>query len=155
KGLAMNSLMEFYYLCRNVLVKSETDYDKFDMAFAEFFQGIQSEDDIPEELWNWLNEGELERDIDDMPAWAKEHDFDQLMEMFRERLAEQTEKHDGGNYWIGTGGTSPMGHGGYNPAGIRVGEIGEHTSELQSRFDLVCRLLLEKKKIIMYRIVEF
>ena len=102
KGLAMNSLMEFYYLCRNVLVKSETDYDKFDMAFAEFFQGIQSEDDIPEELWNWLNEGELERDIDDMPAWAKEHDFDQLMEMFRERLAEQTEKHDGGNYWIGT-----------------------------------------------------
>ena len=52
KGLAMNSLMEFYYLCRNVLVKSETDYDKFDMAFAEFFQGIQSEDDIPEELWN-------------------------------------------------------------------------------------------------------
>ena len=71
KGLAMNSLMEFYYLCRNVLVKSETDYDKFDMAFAEFFQGIQSEDDIPEELWNWLKEGELERDIDDMPAWAK------------------------------------------------------------------------------------
>ena len=131
KGLAMNSLMEFYYLCRNVLVKSETDYDKFDMAFAEFFQGIQSEDDIPEELWNWLNEGELERDIDDMPAWAKEHDFDQLMEMFRERLAEQTEKHDGGNYWIGTGGTSPMGHGGYNPAGIRVGGSGRHRSAVK------------------------
>ena len=131
RGLAMNSLMEFYYLCRNVLIKSETDYDRFDMAFAEYFQGIQSPDDIPQELWDWLNQGELERDIADMPAWAKEHDFEQLMEMFRERLAEQTEKHDGGNYWIGTGGTSPMGHGGYNPAGIRVGGYSRHKSAVK------------------------
>ena len=131
RGLAMNSLMEFYYLCRNVLIKSETDYDRFDMAFAEYFQGIQTPDDIPKELWDWLNQGELERDIADMPAWAKEHDFEQLMEMFRERLAEQTEKHDGGNYWIGTGGTSPMGHGGYNPAGIRVGGYSRHKSAVK------------------------
>lgn len=131
KGLAMNSLMEFYYLCRNVLIKTESDYDKFDMAFAEYFQGIQTADDIPEELWNWLSAGELERKLDDMPAWAKEYDFDELMQMFKERLAEQTEKHDGGNYWIGTGGTSVMGHGGYNPAGIRVGGYGRHQSAIK------------------------
>ena len=131
KGLAMNSLMEFYYLCRNILVKTESDYDKFDMAFAEYFQGIQTVDEIPEELWNWLSADELERELDDMPAWAREYDFDELMEMFRQRLAEQDEKHDGGNYWIGTGGTSAMGHGGYNPAGIRVGGHGRHQSAVK------------------------
>lgn len=131
RGLAMNSLTEFYYLGRNVLVKSEADYDKFDMAFAEYFQGIVSADDIPQELWDWLNQDELERPLDDMPAWAAEHGFNELMEMFRERLSEQTEKHDGGNYWIGTGGTSPMGHGGYNPAGIRVGGYSRHKSAVK------------------------
>lgn len=131
KGLAMNSLMEFYYLCRNILVKTESDYDKFDMAFAEYFQGIQTVDEIPEELWNWLSADELGRELDDMPAWAREYDFDELMEMFRQRLAEQDEKHDGGNYWIGTGGTSAMGHGGYNPAGIRVGGHGRHQSAVK------------------------
>ncbi len=131
KGLAGNSLMEFYYLCRNVLVKTEADYDKFDMAFAGYFQGIETIEELPEELMAWLSEGELERDIADMPEWAKEHDLEELMEMFRQRLAEQTEKHDGGNYWIGTGGTSPMGHGGYNPAGIRVGGYGRHRSAVQ------------------------
>lgn len=131
KGLAGNSLIEFYYLCRNVLVKTEADYDKFDMAFAEYFQGIESVDDIPGELWDWLSEGERERDLEDMPAWAKEHDLDELRKMFSERLEEQKEKHDGGNYWIGTGGTSPMGHGGYNPAGVRVGGYSRHKSAIQ------------------------
>ena len=112
KGLAMNSLLEFYYLCRNVLIKNEADYDKFDLAFAEYFQGVETVEEIPDELWQWLHTDERERDILDRPDWAKEYDFDKLMEMFRERLAEQTEKHDGGNYWIGTGGTSAMGHGG-------------------------------------------
>lgn len=131
KGLARNSLMEFYYLCRNVLIKSETEYDKFDMAFAEYFQGVETVEDIPEELWDWLHTGELERDMDDRPDWAKEYDFEELMEMFKERLLEQTEKHDGGNYWIGTGGTSAMGHGGYNPAGIRVGGSSRHKSAVK------------------------
>lgn len=131
KGLAMNSLSEFYFLCRNVLIKSEAEYDKFDMAFAEYFQGIESVEDLPEELLQWLNSGELERDLADMPDWAKGHDFDELMKMFKERLAEQTEEHHGGNYWIGTGGTSPMGRGGYNPAGIRVGGYSRHKSAVK------------------------
>ena len=131
RGMAENSLMEFYYLCRNILIKSETDYDKFDMAFAEYFKGIESVDEIPEELKQWLSQDELERMIDDMPEWAKEYDLDTLRQMFKERLEEQNEKHDGGNYWVGTGGTSPFGHGGYNPAGIRVGSTGRHQSAIQ------------------------
>lgn len=131
KGLAMNSLLEFYYLCRNVLIKNEADYDKFDLAFAEYFQDVETVEEIPDELWQWLHTDERERDILDRPDWAKEYDFDKLMEMFRERLAEQTEKHDGGNYWIGTGGTSAMGHGGYNPAGIRVGGYSRHRTAVQ------------------------
>jgi Uncharacterized protein conserved in bacteria len=131
KGLADNSLIEFYYLCRNVLVKTEADYDKFDLAFAEYFQGIQTVEDIPEELWNWLNQDELERDIMDKPDWAKEYSLDELKKMFEERLAEQKEKHDGGNYWVGTGGTSPFGHGGYNPAGVRIGGESRHKSAVK------------------------
>ena len=131
RGMAENSLMEFYYLCRNVLIKSETEYDKFDQAFAEYFKGIESVDEIPQELRDWLSHDELERMLEDMPDWAKEYDLDTLRRMFRERLSEQTEKHDGGNYWVGTGGTSPFGHGGYNPAGIRVGGEGRHQSAIQ------------------------
>ncbi len=130
-GMAENSLVEFYYLARNVLIKSETEYDKFDQAFAEYFQGIESVDEIPQELKDWLSQGELERLMEDMPEWAREYDLDTLRRMFRERLNEQTEKHDGGNYWVGTGGTSPFGHGGYNPAGIRVGGYGRHQSAIQ------------------------
>ncbi|MCI8608492.1 MAG: VWA domain-containing protein [Firmicutes bacterium] len=131
KGLADNSLIEFYYLCRNVLVKTEADYDKFDMAFAKYFEGVESVEEIPDELWDWLSQGELERDLLDKPEWAKEYDLDELMKMFKERLEEQKEKHDGGNYWIGTGGTSAMGHGGYNPAGIRVGGYSRHKSAVK------------------------
>lgn len=131
QGMAGNSLLEFYYLCRNVLVKTEADYDAFDLAFAKYFEGVETAGDIPAELLDWLNQGELERDLSDRPDWAKEYDFDELMKMFQERLAEQTEKHDGGNYWIGTGGTSAMGHGGYNPAGIRVGGYGRHQSAVK------------------------
>ena len=130
-GLTQSSLMEFYYLCKNILVKSETDYDKFDMAFAEYFQGIKAIDEFPDELLHWLNDGNLERDINDMPEGAKEYDFEELKKMFQERLAEQREKHDGGNYWIGTGGTSSMGNGGYNPAGIRVGGYSRHKTAIQ------------------------
>ncbi len=131
QGLAQNSLLEFYYLCRNILIKTEADYDKLDMAFAQYFQGVESIEELPKELMEWLSQDELERDLQDRPAWAKAYDFDELMKMFQERLAEQTEKHDGGNYWIGTGGTSAMGHGGYNPAGIRVGGYSRHKSAVK------------------------
>ncbi len=135
QGLAENSLLEFYYLCRNVLVKSESDYDTLDQAFGAYFQGIETIDDIPDELKQWLAEDGLERDLEDMPDWAKEYDMDTLRKMFAERLAEQNERHNGGNYWVGTGGTSPFGNGGWNPAGIRVGGASRHRSAVQVAAD--------------------
>ncbi len=122
KNLAGSSLTGFYFLCKSILVKSESDYDKLDGVFAEYFAAVKTPEDLPEEFWKWLEESERERDINDKTVMD---DFllelDELLKRFRERIEEQKEKHDGGNYWIGTGGTSTMGRGGYNPRGIRVG----------------------------------
>lgn len=133
QGLGQSSLSAFYYLCRAVLIKSEADYDKFDMAFAEFFKGVKTPEEIPEEVWNWLDKELevpaefIERMMKDLPQF----DFDELQKMLEERLKEQHEEHNGGGYWIGTGGTSPFGHGGYNPAGIRIGGESRHRSAVQ------------------------
>lgn len=132
KGLAGSSLTGFYQLCRSILVKTESDYDKFDQIFAEYFRGIETPEDLPAEFWKWLSESERERALDDhgdRELFAKE--LEELLQMFEERIKEQKEKHDGGNYWIGTGGTSPMGRGGYHPSGIRVGGRSRHKSALQ------------------------
>lgn len=105
QGLAQSSLTSFYYLCRAVLIKSETEYDKFDLAFAEFFKGVEHQEDIPEEVWDWLeNEYQipahaLEKAMQNLQA----HDFEELQKMLEERLKEQKEEHHGGGYWIGTG----------------------------------------------------
>lgn len=132
KGLAGSSLTGFYHLCKSILVKSETEYDKFDSVFAEYFRGIATPEDLPEEFWKWLNEDVRVRDMDDKTVMD---DFllelDELLQRFRERMEEQKERHDGGNYWIGTGGTSTMGHSGYNPRGIRVGGESRHKSAVQ------------------------
>ncbi len=133
QGLGQSSLSAFYYLCRAVLIKSEVDYDKFDLAFAEFFQGVETPEDIPQEVWDWLDK-EL---VESAKAFEKammnlpQYDFDELQKMLEERLKEQKEEHHGGGYWIGTGGTSPFGHGGYNPAGIRIGGESRHRSAVQ------------------------
>lgn len=132
KGLAKASLTGFYHLCRSILIKTESDYDKFDQVFAEYFKGVETPEDLPEEFWKWLEEGDIERALDDLgdkELFAKE--LDELLRMFEERIREQKERHDGGNYWIGTGGTSTMGRGGYNPAGIRVGGRSRHKTALQ------------------------
>ena len=132
KGLCGASLMNFYYLCRSILIKSESEYDKFDSVFAEYFGGIESEDDLPEEFWKWLDEDARVRDINDKTMLD---DFllelEELLQRFKERVEEQKERHDGGNYWIGTGGTSTMGHGGYHQRGIRTGGEGRHKSAVQ------------------------
>lgn len=132
KGLAKASLTGFYHLCRSILIKTESDYDKFDQVFAEYFQGVETPEDLPEEFWKWLAEEDRERALDDLgdkELFAKE--LDELLRMFEERIKEQKERHDGGSYWIGTGGTSVMGRGGYNPAGIRVGGKSRHKTALQ------------------------
>jgi uncharacterized protein with von Willebrand factor type A (vWA) domain len=127
-----NSLMDFYQLCRAILIKSEADYDKFDLAFAEFFKDIQSIEDIPEEVWQWLDKDlsdeSLELGYDNL---FPEYDLDELRSLLAERLAEQKEEHNGGNYWIGTNGTSAFGHSGYHPGGIRIGGKSRHLSAIQ------------------------
>lgn len=130
--LGNSTLTGFYHLCRSILVKSEADYDTLDKVFALYFKNIKEFEELPEEVWQWLENGELERALEDIP----DIDFDdlsiaELMKMFQERLEEQNEEHHGGNRWIGTGGTSPFGRGGYNPKGIRIGGQSRHQSAVK------------------------
>ncbi len=125
RGLHGSSMIGFYSLARSVLIKDEARLDAFDQAFAEQFKGVAHVAKIEEEVWRWL-ETALERYPID-PALLKmleQVDVEALRELFEQRLREQTERHDGGNKWIGTGGTSPFGHSGYHPGGIRVGGEG-------------------------------
>ncbi|MBQ4340106.1 MAG: VWA domain-containing protein [Firmicutes bacterium] len=132
KGLCRSSLVDFYYLCRSIVVKSESEFDKFDLAFAEFFRGVETADDIPDEVWKWLDE-EIRPAmmIDKLKQEFPQYELDELLKMLEERIKEQTEAHQGGNYWVGTGGTSVFGHNGYNPAGIRVGGESRHRSAVK------------------------
>src|SRR5688500_4409200 len=124
KGVIGPSVEEFYYLSRVALVKDESNYDKFDRAFAEFWQGVETipgiESQIPLE---WLLKQveltlseEEKKQIEALGGW------DKLMETLRQRLEEQKGRHRGGSKWIGPGGTSPFGAYGHMPEGIRIGQ---------------------------------
>lgn len=116
----------FYYLSRTVLVKDESQFDKFDRAFAEYFEGVESIDlfgkDIPED---WLKK-QLERTLtaEEKAQLQSMGGLEKLMDTLRKRLEEQQKRHQGGNKWIGTGGTSPFGAYGDNPEGVRIGQDG-------------------------------
>lgn len=132
RDLAKSSLTGFYYLCRSVLIKTETEYDKFDQVFAEYFQGVAAIEDLPEEFQKWLTEDVHVRDIYDksmVDGVLKE--LDELLNMFEERKKEQDDRHDEGSYWIGTGGRSVFGVMGYHARGIRTGGQGRHKSAVQ------------------------
>ncbi len=125
--IAGYSVDEFYYLSRACLVKDEALYDRFDRVFGQHFKGVQDlfgddEAEIPED---WLRK-QLERTLSDEEKAQIEAlgGWDKLMETLRKRLEEQKERHEGGNKWIGTAGTSPFGAYGYNPEGIRIGQDG-------------------------------
>ena len=127
-NLAFADAEQFYYLARTSLVKDEKHFDKFDRAMAAFWKGIESVDGMIEALIpdEWLRQ-EFARQLseEDKAKIESLGGLDELIEKFKERLAEQEKRHQGGGKWIGTGGTSPFGHGGYNPAGIRVGGQGQ------------------------------
>ncbi len=135
KHLALFSLEEFYHLSRTTMVKDETQYDRFDRAFGAYFKGVEaaSKDlfgEIPDE---WLRK-QAERLFTDE---EKEKilalgGLDKLMEELKKRLEEQKGRHQGGNKWVGTGGTSPFGNSGYNPEGIRIGGEGGQQQRSQS-----------------------
>jgi uncharacterized protein with von Willebrand factor type A (vWA) domain len=123
--LADQRVEHFYYLSRAALVKDERHLDKFDQVFGHVFKGLElmsdaAEANIPEEWLKaisslYLSEEEKKK-IEALGGW------DKIMEELKKRLAEQKGRHQGGSKWIGTGGTSPYGAEGYNPAGVRIGQ---------------------------------
>jgi uncharacterized protein len=126
-GLGDTSAERFYYLARTCLVKDERFYDRYDRAFAAHFKGVEDlfsklERELPAD---WLEKlavrefsEEEKAEIEAMGGWEK------LMETLKKRLEEQKERHQGGNKWIGTAGTSPYGAFGFNPEGVRIGQDG-------------------------------
>lgn len=122
QGLAHNSMIDFYYLARSVLIKSETQYDAFDRAFLHCFEGIETPAEIAEEVLKWLEKALPPLKVDEADRIKDPHwNLSELKQQLLDRLKEQNEEHHGGSYWIGTGGTSPFGHSGYHPAGVRIG----------------------------------
>jgi len=128
KKLAFANMEDFYYLSRATLVKDEKHYDKFDRAFDIYFKGIESIDDILEMLIpeDWLK-AEFEKYLTDeeLEKINSLGGLEKLLEEFKKRMQEQEDRHEGGNKWVGTEGTSPFGNEGDNPEGIRVGGEGK------------------------------
>jgi hypothetical protein len=121
-GLHQNSLDGFYYVARALLVHRESDLDRFDEAFLSHFKGVVIETTRAlDELTEWLkNPKVLESLTDEQRAALQELSTDELKALLEQRLREQRERHEGGNRWIGTGGTSPFGTGGEHPSGISM-----------------------------------
>lgn len=124
KHVIFGSVEDFYHLARTCLVKDEKYFDRYDRVFSAYFKGIIDVEDvetkIPEEWLKLLAERHLTEEekklIESLGGWEK------LMETLKKRLEEQKARHQGGNKWIGTAGTSPFGAYGYNPEGVRIGQ---------------------------------
>jgi len=129
-----SSLNHLYYVGRAFLVKSEAYYDQYDLAFQAYFGGVATEPLELEKVLEWLenpinklpnlSREEMEELKQKLELLKQQYDLEEMLRMFRERLKEQKERHDGGSKWIGTGGRSPFGAYGYYPGGIRVGGEG-------------------------------
>lgn len=134
KRVVEYSIDDFYYLTRTALIKNEQFLDRFDILFAEYFNGISIDDALAEAN---IDEKWIETVInrlfskEEMEMIEKMGGLDKLMERFKELLEQQKERHQGGNTWIGTMGTSPFGNGGYNPEGFRIGGDGGGKSAIK------------------------
>lgn len=143
KGLCHSSITEFYYVARMILLKSEKDFDKFDMIFDDYFKEIHVEyDDISDQMKRWLDKSEfleLSEEIEkkrpeiEGEADAIEIDQEEVLRKFRERQKEQEDEHNGGNQWIGTMGNSSFGNLGGHMGGVRIGG----TTGYQSAFQVI------------------
>jgi hypothetical protein len=130
-GVIEPSLDQFYYLARASLVKDEAHFDRFDNAFGAFFDGVSARVDTRDLPEDWLKQL-LEREFtDEEKAAVAAMGWDELMKTLEKRLEEQEGRHEGGSKWIGTGGTSPFGNGGYNPQGLRIGGAGRNKSAVK------------------------
>ena len=132
KQLIAPSLDDFYYLSRITLVKDEANFDKFDKAFGAYFHGVDTLFEKAAEIpLDWLMK-RLERELTpEQKAALEKFGYDKLMDRLKELLEEQKGRHEGGNKWIGTGGTSPFGNSGQNPEGIRIGGEGGNRSAVK------------------------
>jgi len=143
KALALGlvrSLEDFYIAARSLLVKSERYFDVYDQAFSAAFRGVTEIEPTQEELSDlakallseWLKEPSAVADALGLSEEeVKKMTPEELMQYFLDRLKEQTEAHHGGNYWIGTHGTSPVGHSGKHPGGMRVGGVSQNKSAVK------------------------
>ena len=128
KGLAGSSLTQFYYLGKMILVKSETDFDKYDMAFEECFKGVKTETEVTSQMLRWLDKSDM---MELAHEEARNHlnqmeddisiNKDDVEEKFKQRLRDQDSEHNGGSFWIGTMGKTSFGNTGGNVGGVRVG----------------------------------
>jgi len=129
RHVAFGSIDEVYYFSRTCMVKDEKYFDRFDRAFGLHFQDLQALDDVIEALIpdDWLR-SEFMKNLseEDKAKIESLGGLEKLIEEFKKRLEEQKKRHQGGNKWIGTGGTSPFGQEGYHPEGIRVGPNGRN-----------------------------
>jgi uncharacterized protein with von Willebrand factor type A (vWA) domain len=129
KHVVFADIDEFYYFSRTCMVKDEKYFDRFDRAFSLHFKELEALDDIIEALIpdDWLRSEFLKNLTDEEKAKIESlGGLEKLIEEFKKRLEEQKKRHEGGNKWIGTGGTSPFGQEGYHPEGIRVGPNGRN-----------------------------
>ncbi|ALT78019.1 vWA domain-containing protein [Paucibacter sp. KCTC 42545] len=126
------STEDFYFLARTTLVKDEAHYDKFDRAFAAYFKGVELLTDFSKDVpLEWLRK-HLELELTpEQKAAIEKMGWQELMDTLKKRFEEQKERHEGGNKWIGTGGTSPFGNSGYNPQGIRIGGASRNKSAVK------------------------
>ncbi len=127
QGLAPD-LDGLYWLGRALLVHDEKNYDAYDLAFTATFKGVELPPDFSKALAEWLAEAREGRGGEPPPGFSS---LEELRKELEKRLREQKERHDGGKHWVGTGGTSPFGHSGKNPEGIRVGGSGGGRSAVQ------------------------
>ncbi len=136
KGLCNSSLTDFYYVARMILVKSETEFDKFDMAFDEVFKGIMSENEVGKNLLRWLDKSDMiDEQHEEMRHVMNEEqiqvDKEDVEQKFKDRLRDQDSEHNGGSFWIGTMGKTSFGNTGGNMGGIRVGGSTGYQSAFQ------------------------
>lgn len=127
QGMCNSSLTDFYYLARMILVKSETDFDKFDMVFESMFKAVSRETEISKNMLQWLDKSEFTEMVAETERqWLNkveeiQVDKDDVEEKFKQRLRDQDSEHNGGSHWIGTMGKTSFGNTGGNVGGVRVG----------------------------------
>ena len=133
KGLHLSTLTGFYRLCRSIIVKNETEYDRFDQVFLEFFKDIPFKGDLPDEVMDWVNnpKEDLKRTLEDLRSQGfPDETLEELLRSLEEKLKEQTEEHNGGSRWIGTQGKTRWGNSGWHPNGLRIGGEGKYRTAL-------------------------